>query len=118
MVITCFWFKNWQTQLCGCAHYRATRKILESKIQLDEPVECISGGDPLLLYNILHLLLFPLLRIFCALCLENKKKNYQLGLDVGPLEFLFLRPRGCLTNPFRTLSLCFRVKGKTPSLIS
>jgi len=31
---------------------------------------------------------------------------------------LFLRPRGCLTNPFRTLSLCFGVIGKTPGLIS
>jgi hypothetical protein len=36
-------------------------KILESKMQLDEPVECISGGDPLLLYEILHLLFLPLL---------------------------------------------------------
>jgi hypothetical protein len=28
------------------------------------------------------------------------------------------RPRGCLTNPFRTLSLCFGLIGKTPGLIS
>jgi len=36
------------------------------------------------------------------------------------LEFQcsFFRPRGCLTNPFRTLSLCFGVTGKTPSFIS
>ena len=27
-------------------------------MQLDEPVECASGGDPLLLYKILHLLFF------------------------------------------------------------
>jgi hypothetical protein len=46
------------------------------------------------------------------------EKNYQHGLDVGPLEFQFLWPRGCLTNPFRTLSLCFRLIGKTPGLIS
>jgi hypothetical protein len=46
------------------------------------------------------------------------EKNYQLGLDVGPLEFQFLAPKGCLTNPFRTLSLCFWVIGKTPGLIS
>jgi len=51
----------------------------------------------------------------CALRVE---KNYQHGLDVGPLDFQFLGPRGCLTNPFRTLSLCFGVKGKTPALIS
>jgi len=45
-------------------------------------------------------------------------KNYQHGLDAGPLEFQFLRPTGCLISPFRTLSLCFGVTGKTPSLIS
>jgi len=44
------------------------------------------------------------------------EKNY--GLDAGPLEFQFLRPRGCLTNPFRTLSLCFGVIGIPPGLIS
>jgi hypothetical protein len=46
------------------------------------------------------------------------EKKYQHGLDAGPLEFQFLRPRGCLTNPFRTLLLCFGVTGKTPGLIS
>jgi len=45
------------------------------------------------------------------------KKNYQHGLDAGPLEFQFLRPRGCFTSPFRTMLLCFRVIGKTPGLI-
>jgi len=49
-----------------------------------------------------------------ALRVEN---NYQHGLDAGHLEFQFLRPRGCHTNPFRTLSLCFRVIGKIPGLI-
>ena len=86
-------------------------------MQLDEPVECTSGGDPLLLYKILHLLFFPLVRILSALCLESKKKNYQHGLDAGPLEFQFLWPSGCLTNPFRTLSP-FGVIGKTSGLIS
>ena len=46
------------------------------------------------------------------------EENYHHGLDAGPLEFQFLRPRGCLTNPFRTLSLCFGVIGKSPGLIS
>jgi len=46
------------------------------------------------------------------------EKNYQHGLDAGPLEFHFLWPRGCFTNPFRTLSLCFGVRGKTLGLIS
>ena len=44
------------------------------------------------------------------------EKNYQYDLDAGPLEFQFLGLRGCLTNPFRTLSLCFGVIGKTPGL--
>ena len=34
------------------------------------------------------------------------------------MEFQFLRPRECLTNPFRTLSLCFGVIGRTPGLIA
>jgi len=46
------------------------------------------------------------------------EKNYQHGLGVGPMEFQLLRPSGCLTNPFRTLSLCFGIIGKTPGLIS
>jgi hypothetical protein len=104
-------------QLCRRAHYRATRKNLESRTQLDQPAEWASGGDPLLLYELLHLLFFPLVRILCALCLDGRK-NYQHGLDAGPLEFQFLRPRGCLTNPFRTLSLCFEVVVKTPCLMS
>jgi hypothetical protein len=100
---------------CGRAHYRATRKNLESRTQLDEPTECASGNDPLFLYTILHLLFFSLslIRILCALRLESRQ-NYQHGLDAGPLEFQFLWPRGCLTNPFRTLLL---VIGKTPDLI-
>jgi hypothetical protein len=91
-------------QLCGRAHYRATRKYLESRTQLKEPVECASGGDPLLIYKILHLLFFPLVRILCALRLESRK-NDQYVLDAGPLEFQFLRLGRFLTNPFSTLSL-------------
>ena len=103
--------------LCGWAHYRATRKNLERRTQLDEPVECASGDDPLLFYKILHLLFFPLVRILCAHALRVEK-NYYHGLDAGPLEFQFLRRRGYLTKPFRTLSLCFGVRGKTPGLLS
>jgi hypothetical protein len=33
------------------------------------------------------------------------------------VEFQFLRPRGCPAKPFRTLSLCFGVTGKTSGLI-
>ena len=46
------------------------------------------------------------------------EKTCKDGLDAGLLEFQFLRPRECLANPFRTLSLCFGVIGKTPGLIS
>jgi hypothetical protein len=60
-------------QLCGQAHYRAKIKNIASRTQLDEPVECASGGDPLLLYKILHLLFFPLVQILCALRLESRK---------------------------------------------
>jgi hypothetical protein len=83
-------------------------KNLESRTQLDEPAECASRGDPVLLYKILYLL-FPLLAgILCSLRLESRK-NYQYGFDAELLELQFLRPRGGLTNPFRTLSLCFEV---------
>jgi len=53
--------------------------------------------------------------VHCALRVET---FYQYDLDAGPSEFQFLRPRGCLTNRFRTLSLCFGVIRKTPGLIS
>ena len=92
-------------------------KNFESIRQLDQPVEYASEGDPLLLYKILHLLFFPLVRILCAPRLESRK-NYQYVLDAGPLEFQFPQPRGYLTNPFITVSLCFGVIGKTPGLIS
>jgi hypothetical protein len=103
-------------QLCGRAHNRATRKNLDNRTQLDEFVECASGGDPLLLQKILHLLSLPLVQILCALGFDSRK-NDQHGLDAGPLEFQFLRPKGYLTNPFRTLSLYFGVIGKTLGLI-
>jgi hypothetical protein len=64
----------------------------------------------LLLYKILHLLFFPLVRILCALWLESKK-NINMILTQG-LRNLFLRLRGYLTNPFRTLLLCFGVTGQ------
>jgi hypothetical protein len=37
------------------------------------------------------------------------EKIYQHDLEAGPLKYQFLRPRGCLINSFRTLSLCFGV---------
>ena len=90
--------------------------VLESRTQLDVPLECASGGDPLFLYKILHLMFFPLVRIFCVLRLGSRKK-WSTWARCGTFGIQFLRPRGCLTNPFRTLSLCFGVIGKTAGLI-
>jgi len=61
---------------------------------------------------------FPLWYEFFVHYAFGVEKSYQHSLDLEPLEFWFLRSRGCLTNPFRTLSLCFGVKGKTPGLNS
>ena len=93
-------------------------KNLENRTQLHEPVQCASGGDPLLLYKILHLLFFPSGTNYSCTMPGESKNNYQHGLDAGPLEFQVLRARRFLTNPFRTLSLCFGVIGKTPGLTS
>jgi len=45
------------------------------------------------------------------------EKSINLILMRDLLEFKFLRPRACLTNPFRTLTLCFGVTGRTPDLL-
>jgi len=101
--------KNWQTLAALWAGaLSCNKKNLEGRTQLAEPVECASGGSPLLLYEILHLLFFPPVRSHCVHYASRVEKNHQQ----------FLRPRGCLTNPFRPLSLCFGVIGKIPGLIS
>ena len=61
------------------------KKNFKSRTHLEEPAECASGGDPLFLHKILHLLFFPLVRIRYALRLESKKKkiiNMFLMLDI------------------------------------
>jgi hypothetical protein len=110
-----FGVKNWQT-LAALGGGALSYNKKSSRVQNAAGRTRGSGGDPLLLYNILHVLFFPLVQIRCALRLESRK-NYQHGLDAGPLEFQFLRPKGCLTNPFRTRLLCFGVIGNTPGLI-
>ena len=66
---------------------------------------------------------------FCIYCLYlwyeffvhydlRVEKSYQHDLDTTPLEFQFLRPRGCLTNPFTTLTFSFGVIDRTSGLIS
>ena len=66
-----FWAKNWQT----LAAWWAGALSCNNKKNLDNRtgVECASGGDPILLYKILYLLFFPLVRILCALRLESRK---------------------------------------------
>ena len=62
---------------------------------------------------------FPLwYEFFVHYVLRVEKKKFQHDLDAGPLEFQFLRPRGCSTNPFRILLLCLGAISKTPGLIS
>jgi len=51
-------------------------KKIDSRTQLDEPVECAPGGDPLLLYKILHLLFFPLVRILCAAMFTSVRVDF------------------------------------------
>jgi hypothetical protein len=66
------------------------KKNLESRMQLDKPTECTSGGDPLLLYKILPLPSFPLVQILRALCLESQKKkviNMVLLQDLSNFSF-------------------------------
>jgi len=40
---------------------------ISSRMQLAEPVECASEGDPLLLYKILHLLFIPVVEFLCIM---------------------------------------------------
>jgi len=61
---------------------------------------------------------FPLWYEFFVHYALRVEKNYQHGLEAGPLELQFPRPRECLTIPFGALSLCFRITGKTPGLLS
>jgi len=45
-------------QLVGGRIIVQQEKMSKSRTRLDEPVECVLGGDPLLLYKIPHLLFF------------------------------------------------------------
>ena len=103
--------------LCRRVNYRATRKNLETSMERVNPLNALQEVTH---YSFIKFCLncFSLWYEFCVHYALRVEKNYQHGLDVGPLEFQFLRPRGCLTNPFRTLSLCFGVICKTPGLIS
>ena len=58
-------------------------------MQLDEPAECASGSDQLLLYKILHLVFSSLVWILCALRLESRKKNINMVLMRDLWKFSF-----------------------------
>jgi hypothetical protein len=113
-----FGVKNWQTL---AALWAGALSCNKKKISRAER----SWTNPL---NALEAIHYSFIK-FCIYCFclwyeffvnyaLRAETNYQHGLDAGPLEFQFLPPRGCLTNPLRTPLLCFGVIGKTPGLIS
>ena len=79
-----FYVKNWQT----LADLWATRKNLESRTQLDEPVEYDSGGDPLLFFKILYLLFFRWYEFSVHYALRFEKNiNMVLMRDIWNFSF-------------------------------
>ena len=112
-VATLFGVKDWQTfAALWAGALSCKKKISTAERSWTDP----SNG----LQEVIHYSFIKFCIYFFSLRYEFfvhyilREKKYQLGLGAGPLEFQFLRPRGCLTNPFRTMSLCFGVIGKTP----
>jgi len=115
-----FWVKHWQTlrALCVGALSCNKKKISRAERSWTNPLNALQEA---IHYSFIKFCIYCfslLYEFFVHYSLRVEKESYQYGLDAGPLEFQFLRLRGCLTNPFRTLSLCFGVIGKTPGLIS
>jgi len=104
-------------QLCGRAHYGATKKISRAERSWTNPFNALQEA---LHYSFIKFCIycFSLWYEFFVHYALRVEKNYQHGLDAGPSEFQFLQPREYLAKPFRILSLCFGVTGKTPGLIS
>jgi len=102
-------------QLCERVHYRATKKNSWAKRSWTNPLNALQEA---IHYSFIKFYIYCFSVGTNSLCTRpwESKKNYQHGLHAGPLEFQFLRPRECLTNPSRNLSLFFGVIGKTPSL--
>jgi len=71
----------------------------------------------IILYKIKHLQFSLLARIPCALRREIRK-NYQHGHDAGHSNFISFGQVDVSPNPFRTVSLCFGLIGRTPGIIS
>jgi hypothetical protein len=61
----------WAGGRAGALSFLGRKKTHESRRSWTNPLECVSGGDPLLVNKILHLPFFPSVRILCELCLES-----------------------------------------------
>jgi len=85
-------------------------------MQLDEPAQCTSGGNPLLLIKFC-IYCFPSgTNSLCTRPWESKKKlSTVLMWDLWNISFF---GRGDVSTTRLELSLCFGVIGKTPDLIS
>jgi len=119
MLVKFFWVKNWQTLAAlwagtlSCNKKKISRAECSWTNPLNAPQEAIHYS-----FIKFYIYCFSLWYKFFVHYVLRVEKNYQHGLDARPLEFQFLRPRGCLTNSFTTVSLYFRVIGKTSGLIS
>jgi hypothetical protein len=110
--------KNWQKRealWAGALSYNK-KKISRAECRWTNPLNALQEAIHYS-FIIFYIYRFSLCYEFFVHYALRVEKSYQHVLDAGPLEFQFLRPRGCLTNPFRTLSLCFGVIGTTPGLI-
>jgi len=58
-------------KLANTCSYVGGHVIVQQERSWTNPPTSLPGGDPLLLYKILHLLFFPLVQILCALRLES-----------------------------------------------
>jgi hypothetical protein len=100
--------RNWQTlaALWADALLCNKKKISRAERSWTDPMNAPQGA---IHYSFIQFCIycFPLWNEFFVHYALRVKKNYQQVLDAGPLEFQFLWPRRCTTNPFRTLSLLF-----------
>jgi len=113
-----FWGQIWQTlALLSGRIFVQQKKISKAGRNWTNPLNALQEA---IHYSFMKFCIycFALLHEFFLHYPLKVKKNYKHVLDAGPLEFQFLRRRGYLTKPFRTLSLCIGVKGKTPGLNS
>jgi len=82
-----FGVKNWQTlAVLWVGALSCNKKNFKSRMQLDKPVECASGGDP---YSFTKscIYCFSFWYKFFVRYALRVKKNGQNDLDAGPLEF-------------------------------